>query len=80
MPLSKVTTTICDLYESKYPSNPFFEKWSKGRPSLEKLIRKDFFELWREDYGIKTVFLSTLLTNNPPTSVPTRALFIKRGQ
>lgn len=27
----------------------FFEKWDRGKPSREKLIRRDFHHLWMED-------------------------------
>jgi len=53
----KVRESLIEVYGG---GNPFDEKWKRGRPSLEQLIRKDFWWLWQEDNSRPVGLLSNL--------------------
>ncbi len=71
------------VMEEKGRANPFTEHWSCGRPSLEKLMRMDFKNLWFQDNKPTLSFLGALYNNvNSPiikSGDKVRIQFIQRG-
>lgn len=79
--LAKSGDDMKRVMEEKGRSNPFIEHWGKGRPSLEKLIRRDFRSLWYQD-NKQLGFLGALISPSitPITKGhPVRIKFIQRG-
>lgn len=65
-------------------SNPFFEERKRGRPSIEKLIRRDLWFLWERDYGIGELACILRMPEKPEIipykpGAPVRIKFVQRG-
>jgi hypothetical protein len=71
------------LMEEKGKLNPFKEDWGKGRPSLEKLIRRDFAGLWFADnlptHGLLGAILNPTMPMSKGEDGKVRIKFIQRG-
>lgn len=56
--------------------NPFKEKWGKGRPSMEKRMRRDLYFIWKSFQvdrflePIKNTFMCRHKWSRKPTSQP----------